>query len=110
MPRGDKSKYTDKQERKADHIAEGYEKRGVPRRKPSGAPGPPSTRTTAAARSRADQDEARTPDIRQRTKAAALAAKLPLRGPQPPGRRQPRRQRQPASVADTNFTQSASIA
>ena len=25
MPRGDKSKYTDKQERKADHIAEGYE-------------------------------------------------------------------------------------
>ena len=29
MPIGDKSKYTDKQERKADHIAEGYEKRGV---------------------------------------------------------------------------------
>jgi plasmid stabilization system protein ParE len=29
MPRGDKSKYTDKQERKADHIAEGYEDRGV---------------------------------------------------------------------------------
>ena len=30
MPRGDKSKYTDKQERKADHIAQGYEARGVP--------------------------------------------------------------------------------
>ncbi len=30
MPRGDKSKYTDKQERKADHIAESYEGRGVP--------------------------------------------------------------------------------
>jgi plasmid stabilization system protein ParE len=29
MPQGDKSKYTGKQERKADHIAEGYEKRGV---------------------------------------------------------------------------------
>jgi plasmid stabilization system protein ParE len=29
MPRGEKSKYTDKQERKADHIAEGYEKKGV---------------------------------------------------------------------------------
>lgn len=29
MPRGDKSKYTDKQERKADHIAEGYEAKGV---------------------------------------------------------------------------------
>jgi len=30
MPRGDKSKYTDKQERKADHVAESYESRGVP--------------------------------------------------------------------------------
>ena len=30
MPRGDKSKYTDKQKRKAEHIAEGYEGRGVP--------------------------------------------------------------------------------
>ena len=29
MPREEKSKYTDKQERKADHIAEGYEKKGV---------------------------------------------------------------------------------
>lgn len=29
MPRGDKSKYTDKQERKADHIAESYESRGL---------------------------------------------------------------------------------
>jgi plasmid stabilization system protein ParE len=30
MPQGDKSKYTDKQERKAEHIADGYEKRGLP--------------------------------------------------------------------------------
>ena len=30
MPRGDKSRYTDKQKRKAEHIAEGYEERGVP--------------------------------------------------------------------------------
>jgi hypothetical protein len=30
MPRGDKSKYTDKQKNKAEHIAEGYEDRGVP--------------------------------------------------------------------------------
>ena len=29
MPQGDKSKYTDKQKRQAEHIAEGYEKRGV---------------------------------------------------------------------------------
>ena len=29
MPRGDKSSYTDKQKRKAEHIAEGYRERGV---------------------------------------------------------------------------------
>jgi plasmid stabilization system protein ParE len=29
MPRGDKDKYTDKQKRQAEHIEEGYEKRGV---------------------------------------------------------------------------------
>jgi plasmid stabilization system protein ParE len=32
MPRGDKSKYTDKQKRKAEHIEEGYEERGVPKK------------------------------------------------------------------------------
>ena len=30
MPQGDKSAYTDKQKRKAEHIEEGYERRGVP--------------------------------------------------------------------------------
>ena len=29
MPRGDKSSYTTKQKRRARHIEEGYEKRGV---------------------------------------------------------------------------------
>src|SRR4030088_3661954 len=29
MPRGDKSSYTDKQKREAEHIEEGYEDRGV---------------------------------------------------------------------------------
>ena len=29
MARGDKSAYTDKQKRKAEHIEEGYEKRGI---------------------------------------------------------------------------------
>jgi plasmid stabilization system protein ParE len=32
MPRGSKAKYTDKQKRKAEHIEDGYEDRGVPRR------------------------------------------------------------------------------
>jgi hypothetical protein len=30
MPRGDKSAYTEKQKRQAEHIEEGYEARGVP--------------------------------------------------------------------------------
>lgn len=29
MPRGDKDKYTSKQKRQAEHIEDGYEKRGV---------------------------------------------------------------------------------
>ena len=29
MPRGDKSSYTDKQKRQAEHIEEGYESRGL---------------------------------------------------------------------------------
>jgi hypothetical protein len=32
MPRGDKSSYTGKQKRMAEHIEEGYEHRGVPER------------------------------------------------------------------------------
>ncbi|MEW6257381.1 MAG: plasmid stabilization protein, partial [Pseudomonadota bacterium] len=30
MPQGDKSKYTDKQKRKAAHIEESYQDKGVP--------------------------------------------------------------------------------
>jgi hypothetical protein len=36
MPRGDKSKYTDKQKRQAEHIAEGYEDRGDSPKKAKG--------------------------------------------------------------------------
>ena len=36
MPQGDKSAYTDKQKRQAEHIEEGYEKRGVPEAEAAG--------------------------------------------------------------------------
>jgi plasmid stabilization system protein ParE len=36
MPRGDKDKYTDKQKRQADHIAESYEERGVSEKEAEG--------------------------------------------------------------------------
>jgi len=32
MPQGDKGKYTDKQQRQAEKIEEGYEKRGTPKK------------------------------------------------------------------------------
>jgi len=32
MPRGDKSSYSKKQKRQAEHIEEGYEKRGTPKK------------------------------------------------------------------------------
>jgi len=35
MPRGDKSSYTNKQKRQAEHIEEGYEHRGVPDEEPT---------------------------------------------------------------------------
>ena len=36
MPQGDKGKYTGKQKRKAEHIAEGYEDRGVSKKEAKG--------------------------------------------------------------------------
>src|SRR3569623_3145139 len=36
MPRGDKSSYTDKQKRQAEHIEQGYEDRGVAKEEAEG--------------------------------------------------------------------------
>lgn len=36
MPRGDKSSYTDKQKRQAEHIEESYEKRGTSKKEAEG--------------------------------------------------------------------------
>ena len=97
MPRGDKSKYTDKQERKADHIAEGYEKRGFQSRRPSAGRGQPSTKMTAAARRLAGPAVASLPAIRPPIKVARKAVQ-----PQRPARQRAalrlrRRQRPHAS-------------
>src|ERR1700726_4782896 len=48
MPRGDKSKYKGKPERKADHIAESYESRGVPEKEAEREGGRQATRKAAA--------------------------------------------------------------
>jgi plasmid stabilization system protein ParE len=36
MPQGEKSAYTDKQKRQAEHIEESYEKRGMPENRAEG--------------------------------------------------------------------------
>ena len=41
MPRGDKGAYTDKQKRKAEHIAEGYEDEGVSKKEAKSRAGAP---------------------------------------------------------------------
>jgi hypothetical protein len=78
MPRGDKSKYTDKQERKADHIAESYEKRGVSEKEAERRAWATVNKATAAARNPAPA-VARIQVIRQPTKAGKPAARHPLR-------------------------------
>ena len=67
MPRGDKSSYTDKQKRQAEHIEEGYEKRGVGKkvshassRKGGRLGGRASAQRPAAARSRSARKAAAT--------------------------------------------------
>lgn len=46
MPRGDKAKYPRKQKRKAEPVAESYEKRGVPNKETQN--GPVATSLTCA--------------------------------------------------------------
>lgn len=53
MPRGDKDKYTEKQKRKAEHIEESYEHKGVSKMKQSPALGPLSINSPVAERKRA---------------------------------------------------------
>ncbi len=79
MPRGDKSKYTDKQERKADHIAEGYEKRGVSDKEAE-------RRAWATVKA-----------IRLHTRAAGLAARHRRRAHLQADRSRPRRPQPPAN-------------
>ncbi len=100
MPRGDKSSYTDKQKRQAEHIEEGYEHRGVGKRKPNRACGLRSTRRPAAA-TRAARDAASPIPKCPRNAAAGLADRAAARLPQavrPRRDRAPRRKRpRPAS-------------
>jgi hypothetical protein len=80
MPRGYKPSYTGRQNRQAEHIEKGYEKRGREAARRAWAP-----------------DAARRKIIRRRAKAGAWADTRRPADPLPPARARPRRPRQPAS-------------
>ena len=98
MPRGEKSAYTEKQKRQAEHIEEGYERaRRLGGRSRAPRLGDRETGKPAAAR-RAVADAASRKIMRHREKAASWAARQPPRDPQRHVPRRPRRQRPPASA------------
>jgi plasmid stabilization system protein ParE len=100
MPRGDKSKYTDKQERKADHIAEGYEKRGVPEKEAERRAWATVNKDDGGGKNPGGSGRGKRTGHPARIGAAALAAKLPLQDPRQLAQHPPRRRRPRANVAD----------
>jgi hypothetical protein len=94
MPRGDKSKYTDKQIRKAQDIEESYQSRGVSEKEAERRAWATVTRTTTAARSPGAPDAAGRPAIRLPIAAENWAAQPLRNGPllsvPPPRERPPR--------------------
>ncbi len=98
MPRGDKSKYTDKQERKAEHIEESYESRGVPEKEAERRAWATVNKDDGGGKRRAARAADNRPAIPPRIKAAGLAALLRLTDHPQPDRRPPKRPPQPASA------------
>ena len=97
MPRGDKSKYTDKQERKADHIAEGYEKRGVSEKEAERRAWATVNTDDGGGKNPGVLDEANILVTLPHTKAEKRVARPPLPGQPPRDRHQQKRRPRPAS-------------
>lgn len=83
MPQGDKSSYTDKQKRKAEHIEEGYEKRGTSKKEAERRAWATVNKEEKAAGRLAPVAE-RNRTNRVRVTAAEKAAKLRAAGRRPP--------------------------
>jgi len=90
MPRGDKSKYTEKQERKADHVAASSESRGVTE-KEAGRRAWATVNKGAAAARRAGRDEALPKATPPRERAEGSEGGHRLRVPPPRVLLRPRR-------------------
>jgi plasmid stabilization system protein ParE len=96
MPRGDKSKYTGKQEGKADHIAESYESRGVPEKEAERrAWATVNKESGGGKKSGSGRGQ---PESHRRKRAAGLGAKHRPDGQRPSVQPRPRRPRRRASA------------
>ncbi len=79
MPRGDKSKYTDKQERKAEHIEQSYESRGVSEKEAERRAWATVNKDDGGGKRAADRAKASRRGIPPRIRAGGLAARRRLR-------------------------------
>lgn len=101
MPQGDKSKYTDKQERKADHIAESYENRGVSEKEAERRAWATVNKDDGGGKKAGGSGKESIPVIPQPTKVARRAER-PLHHDPPPIARRRRRRLQPPGNAMQN--------
>ena len=102
MPRGDKSKYTDKQERKAEHIEKGYEKRGVSKKEAKSRAWATVNKDDGGGKKPGGSGRGKTtghPAAKKGGKAGARR-RPPVR--QPPGKPPPKRPQPPGNAAEVN--------
>jgi hypothetical protein len=95
MPRGDKSAYTDKQKRQAQHIEEGYIDRGVPEDKAEARAWATVNKMTGGGK-KSGSGRGKRSTRRLPAKVAGQGAQPPHRAPQPSAVPRPRRPHRPA--------------
>jgi plasmid stabilization system protein ParE len=96
MPRGDKSSYTGKQKRQAEHIEEGYEKRGVPVREAARRAWATVNKETHGGK-KSGSGRGKAEDHSPSRKGGRLGGRASASRPARPARVRPRRLRRPAS-------------
>lgn len=108
MPRGDKSKYTAKQERKADHITESYEARGVPELEAERRAWATVNKDDGGGKRAGGSGQGKLTGHRPRIAAANSAARRRRHDPRRAARR--RRGRRPRRASATSNTRTAECA
>jgi plasmid stabilization system protein ParE len=92
MPRGDKSSYTDKQKRQAEHIEEGYEERGVSKEEAESRAWATVNKASGGGK-KSGSGRGKPENKAPAKKAARKAAQLPQHDPPPSVRLRPRKPR-----------------